>query len=106
MTLVEACAMAERERVRIAVTELPECVRGRLIRVFDEVWIRIGRHVPESERHIVIMHELAHFWRDDPGVMCAYCDDQVVNEAEEFADIFAWAVTSPARGFVLRERET
>src|SRR5262245_36096834 len=105
VALAEATAIARREGILVAVAELPARVRGRLLRVEEQVWIRIGRHVPRNERHIVIMHELAHFWRDDPGVMCAYSDDETVNAIEEFADIFAWAVTSPAREYVLGQNE-
>lgn len=103
VTLKEARTIAAREGIRIAVALLPERIRGRLVRIGDNVWIRIGRHVPHHERHIVIMHELAHFWRDDPGLMAAYMDDETVNPIEEFCEVFAWAVTSPARAFVLNK---
>lgn len=101
VTLREARAIAARERVGIVVTPLPNRIRGRLTRVGERVWIHVGRHVPKGEWHIVLMHELAHLWRDDPGIMCAYSDDETVNAMEEFCDVFAWAVTSPAREYAL-----
>ncbi len=101
VALDEARAIAQREGIRLIVVRLPERIRGRLVRIGERLWIQIGRHIPKHERHIVIMHELAHFWRDDPGLMTAYMDDETVDPMEEFCEVFAWAVTSPAREYVL-----
>lgn len=105
VTMKEALAIAAREGIRVAIADLPRRIRGRLIRVGDVVWIRIARHVPANARHVVIMHELAHFFRDDPGEMAAYMDDETFSRIEEFCDVFAWAVTSPARAFVIPSEE-
>lgn len=105
VTHYEAYTIAAREGIAIALVALPSRIRGRLIRVGERVWIQIGRHVPRNERHLVVMHELVHFWRDDPGVMCAYADHETVNQMEEFCEVFAWAVTSPARCFVIPTSE-
>jgi hypothetical protein len=52
------------------------------------------------------VHELCHYWRDDPGVMSYYSDDVGPSSArEEFADLFAWLVTSPARVHIKGVRE-
>ena len=44
-------------------------------------------------------------WRDDPGVPSYYADGKTGGKRDEFADIFAWLVTSPARVQVKGERE-
>ena len=73
--------------------------RARLVRIGQHVFIQIRRELPRAERVLWGMHELCHFWRDDPGVMC-YHADSGVDESEDFANVFAWAVTSPARVLV------
>ena len=51
------------------------------------------------------MHELCHFWRDDPGVPSYHSDGETGGARDEFADIFAWLVTSPARVHMKGVRE-
>ncbi len=50
------------------------------------------------------MHELCHFWRDDPGHSCYYVnDDHIPSDSELFADLFALVVTcrAPERDWLL-----
>lgn len=101
VTMTDALTIADRERILVAVVDLPERIPGRLIRVGEQVWIRVNRSIAENARAFVVMHELTHFWRDDPGLMATYMDYETVSPMEEFCDVFAWYVTSPAREFVL-----
>lgn len=97
--------IAERERIGVSVVPLPACRPARLVRLGHRVFIQIARSLSREERTVLGFHELAHFWRDDPGVMCYYADQSDDAPREEFCDIFAWAVTSPARQFVKGIRE-
>lgn len=92
--------ICEREQVVVRVVDMPPKQRGRLLRVGSRVFLRLNRCLSRDERTVVGFHELAHYWRDDPGVPCYYADEGDSDSGEEFADIFAWAVTSPARVFV------
>lgn len=92
--------IAERERISVRVVAMPEGQKGRLLRIGQHVFIQLNRLLSRDERTAWGMHELCHFWRDDPGVPCYYGDEYSQQPREEFADIFAWAVTSPARVYV------
>jgi Zn-dependent peptidase ImmA (M78 family) len=99
-------AIARRER--IVIQQLPLSRPGRLVRVDGLAFIQINKALPEAERIVVGMHELCHFWRDDSGEACYNVEDDILlTDAEEFADIFAWVATSPARIYLpgLREED-
>jgi hypothetical protein len=87
--------ICERERIFLRVERL--AVNARLLRYGQDVYIQINRLLDQKARTIFAMHELCHFWRDDPGEMCYYADDHSTHPREEFADVFAWFVTSPHR---------
>lgn len=99
----EFLAIANREGVAVRVLPLPW--PARLIRAGSAVFIQLADRTTHKERTVLGMHELCHFWRDDPGQPCFYADEEDLRPLEEFADIFAWAVTSPARIFVRGLRE-
>lgn len=89
-------AMAHREGITVRVLPLSE--PGRLVRCGARVFIQISDEIPRAERTWVGMHELTHFWRDDPGIPVYYASaDWRHAAAEDFANVFAWLVTSPHR---------
>lgn len=93
----EAIAKRERIDVQLGILSRP----GRLIRMGQHVFIQIDRRLTLAQRTTAALHELCHLWRDDPGEVCYHVeDDAFVSPAEEFADIFAWVATSPARVFL------
>lgn len=97
-------AIASREGVSVRVVPtLP--TPARLVRVGGRALIQFRRDTSRQERTVLGMHELCHFWRDDPGESCFYADEEDERPREEFADIFAWFVTSPARVHVRGLRE-
>lgn len=70
---------------------------ARIMRLGDHVTIQLRRSLSPSEMARYGMHELCHFWRDDPGEPCYYAEDEdVETEDEHFADVFAWAAVSGA----------
>ncbi len=92
-------AIARRERITVMHGLLSR--PGRLIRIGEHVFIQLDRRRSRNEQCITGMHELCHFWRDDPGEPFYNAeDDALESREEEFADIFAWIVTSPAGIFV------
>lgn len=96
-------AIAARECVPVRIVPLPR--PARLIRCGQSACIQLSSRITRAERTVRGMHELCHFWRDDPGESCYYADEHDMRPLEDFADIFAWAVTSPARVFVRGLRE-
>ena len=101
----EFTAICQREGLQVRVVELPDAQRGRLLRVGTHAFIQINRRLPRVDRLLVGMHELCHWFRDDPGVPCYYetADDRTPDE--EFADVFAWWCISPARDALVRRGE-
>lgn len=96
--------MAEREGITIEFRPLSR--PSRLIRFGARVAIQFDKKDPLRPRATDGMHELCHFWRDDPGVACYFlAEDGGASPSEEFANIFAWFVTSSARQFVPGLRE-
>lgn len=96
--------MARREKITVMIGILSR--PGRLIRMGEHVFIQLDKRGNREQRAAAGMHELAHYWRDDPGDVCYHVeDDAFANPAEEFADIFAWVVTSPARIFLKGVRD-
>lgn len=95
--------IAEREPVHVLVVRLSH--EGRLRRVGQHALTQLADRLSRAERIVWGMHERCHFWRDDPGVACYFGDETDRSAGEEFADIFAWAVTPPARVFVRGLRE-
>ena len=98
--------IAEREEIVVRVVELPPWQQARMVRFGQRPFIQLSKRLTRDERTVVGFHELAHFWRDDPGVACYHAEqDDRCHPREDFADIFAWAVTSPARQHVPGIRE-
>lgn len=86
--------MAVREGVRVQL--LPLSRPARLLRLGQHVSIQINRALDMTARARFGMHELCHFWRDDIGQPCYHAEDEwVASELEDFAETFAWVVTSP-----------
>lgn len=103
----EMMAMAKRDGVTVQLVSMPAAQHGQLLRIWGDVFVQINRKLTRAEQTATGMHELCHFWRDDPGVACYYSDGETGGARDEFADIFAWTVTSPARVHVpgLREED-
>ncbi len=104
VTYAEFSMIAVREGIIIRV--VPSLSHAaRLIRVGAATFIQFRRDTSRQERAVLGMHELCHFWRDDPGQACYFADEDDMRPLEEFADVFAWFVTSPARVHVRGLRE-
>lgn len=104
ITYAEFAVIAAREGIAVRVT--PALSRpARLVRAGAAAFIQFRSDTGPGERAVLGMHELCHYWRDDPGQPCYYADGADLSPIEEFADIFAWCVTSPARVFVRGLRE-
>lgn len=88
-------AFCRRERVLLRRCAISD--DARLLRFGQHVCIQLRRSLDEKAATIFAMHELCHFWRDDPGEPCYYADAHSQDPREEFADIFAWYVTTPDR---------
>lgn len=84
-------------REGILIQRVPMATNARLVRYGPAVGLQLNRQLNEKARTVFAMHELCHFWRDDPGEPCFYADDYSKHPREEFADIFAWYVTTPDR---------
>lgn len=97
--------MAQRDGVLVRLVRFPNSQHGRLARVMGHPFVMINRRSTRAEQTMAGMHELCHFWRDDPGVSSYYSDGETGGPRDEFADIFAWLVTSPARVYIKGERE-
>lgn len=95
--------MAEREGITLEYRPLSR--PARLIRFGERVAIQFNKTSDLRSRATDGMHELCHYWRDDPGMACYYADDASGSPSEEFANVFAWFVTSTARQFVPGLRE-
>jgi hypothetical protein len=98
-------AIANREGIHVRLDQLPEFQHGRLVRLWNQPFVLLNRRITRAEQTMAGMHELCHFWRDDPGVSSYYSDGETGGKADEFADIFAWLVTSPARVHIKGVRE-
>lgn len=100
VTYQDFLAIAERERIVVRVVPLSRA--ARLLRIGRWACIQLNKTLSLDERAIYGMHELCHFWRDDPGEACYNAEDNALVDAQEdFADVFAWVVTSTARDFIL-----
>lgn len=98
--------MAQRDGVNVRT--LPLSRPARLLRYGQQVCIQLNRDLNRSARTVYGMHELCHVWRDDPGQACYHADDEaMLTPSEDFADLFSWMSTSPARVFLpgLREED-
>jgi hypothetical protein len=92
-------AIAEREEVAVRVVHLSR--PARLIRIGRHACIQLNKKLTRAERAVPAMHEMCHYWRDDPKEPYYNVEEDVMeSREEEFADIFAWVVTSPARVFL------
>lgn len=89
--------MAARSGVSTRIVPLSR--PARLIRYGQALCIRINYELNHHLRTRYGMHELCHVWRDELGMACIYADDETVakDPSEDFADLFAWYVTSEAR---------
>lgn len=89
--------MAARDGVNVRT--LPLSRPARLLRYGRQVCIQLNRGLSRTARTTYGMHELCHLWRDDPGQSFYHVaeDETLLSESEDFADLFAWVVTSPAR---------
>lgn len=90
--------MATRDGVLVRLASLPALQRARTFAIGDQQFIRLNRSLSIGEQTVEGMHELCHVWRDAPAGMY-YSDELTGGERCEFADFFAWYVTSPARQF-------
>jgi len=98
--------IAAREHIVVRIRQLPEGRTGMLVRVGDDVVMFLSRLLKPNERLWVAMHEMAHFWADDPGEVCYYNIESDKSESEEFCERFAWYCVDPgAREFLHRWRE-
>jgi hypothetical protein len=88
-------AMCAREQILVRFEHMS--AKARLVRYGADVFIQLNRRLDVKLPTIYGMHELCHFWRDDPGEQCYYADDYSQHPREEFADIFAWYVTTSDR---------
>lgn len=93
--------MAERSGIHVRVVPLSR--PARLIRYGSVLCIRINENLSYHLRALYGVHELCHAWRDELGISCIYADEETVakDPNEDFADLFAWYVTSEA-GFYQR----
>lgn len=90
--------MAHREGVRVRVVDLSR--PAQLLRVGHRSFIQVNAQQSRAARTEHGMHELVHFWRDDPGVPVYHAEDEwVASSEEDFANHFAWIVCSPSRIF-------
>lgn len=103
---IDFVRMAKRDGIRVSVIGLSR--PARLIRFEGCVCIQLRSSLNRSERTKYGMHELCHAWRDDPGRSFYHAEEAGVRSpSEDFADLFAWVVTSPARVYQpgLREED-
>lgn len=97
VTFNDMLTIAVRERISVRVVNFPDAQHGRLVRIWGRPFIMLNRQSTRAEQTMAGMHELCHFWRDDPGAVSYFSDGETGGARDEFADIFAWLVTSPAR---------
>jgi len=103
--LEEMKCISRREGIVVCFVDFPASQKGRLMRLWGRVYILLNESSTRAEQAMDGMHELCHFWRDDPGVPSYYSDGETGGVRDEFADIFAWVVTSPARAHIKGVRE-
>lgn len=85
--------IAKRDGVLLRVCRLSR--PARLIRYDRHICIQVNEALARPARALYALHELCHVWRDDPGQGCYHADDEAQSSpSEEFADTFAWMVTS------------
>lgn len=88
--------IARREGIGVRCTSLSH--PGRLVR-FGRQWeIQVCEDLNESERAVVGVHELVHFWRDREDEPAIYSTDLwMPDPREDFANLVAWFLTTPHR---------
>jgi hypothetical protein len=101
----EMKAMALRDGVFVRLDRMPATQHGRLVRLWNQPYVLLNRRITRAEQTMAGMHELCHFWRDDPGQASFYSDGETGGKRDQFADIFAWTVCSPARVHIKGVRE-
>lgn len=97
VSFADAVTMAKRDGVTVRAVTMADAQDGRLVRIWGGAYVLVNRAKTRVEQTMAAMHELCHFWRDDPGVSSYYSDGETGGASDEFADIFAWTVTSPER---------
>jgi hypothetical protein len=103
VTYEKFLAIAARDQIAVQLVTLPDRQRARTFPVGRQQYIQLNRSMAPGELATQGMHELCHVWRDKPIDGAYYSDELTGGPACEFADIFAWRVTSPARQFFDRE---
>lgn len=89
--------MAHRDGVAVRSVRLPNWQKGRAFAIGQHMHIRLNRSLSRHEQTVAGMHELCHLWRDGIRLAPYYSDEVTGGASCEFADIFAWYVTSAAR---------
>lgn len=89
--------MAARDHIHVRLVQLPERQRARTFSVGRHQFIQLNKAMAPGEQALQGMHELCHIWRDGPTTGAYYSDELTGGDSCEFADMFAWFVTSPAR---------
>jgi hypothetical protein len=103
VTWREFKTICAREGISFRVLDLSR--PARLLRLGNRVGIQLNRSLDYTRRTREGMHELCHHWRDDLGESCLYSDDDTLQQPrEDFAETFAWYITSPARIFLDHRR--
>src|SRR5687767_13366933 len=85
VTYHEFLAIAERESIGVGIVSLAR--HARLVLMGHSVFIQLNQSLSRAARTVYGMHELCHFWRDDPGEPCYNAEDTALaSPAENFAD--------------------
>lgn len=88
--------IAQREGIRVRRTPLSR--PGRLVRYGNTWEIQLADDLDQSRLAVVGCHELVHFWRDRLDEPALYAgEDWEHDPKEDFANLAAWYLTSPAR---------
>lgn len=94
VTLGGMLRMAARDNVAVAFVRLPRQQKARTLMLGGVPHIRINRSQSRYECTTSGLHELCHIWRDGLRSSPYYSDELTGGASCEFADIFAWYVTS------------
>lgn len=95
---VEFIAICQRESITVRVRDLGGGQAAELVRLWGRVFIVINENTEKKERAQLGMHELTHYWRDDPKMPVYYATADWRNSPEEdFANVFSWMVTTTPR---------
>ena len=70
-------AIAKREHITVQLVLLSR--PGRLLRIGEHVFIQLDKRLSVTDRTLAGMHEMCHFWRDDPGEACYNVEDDALS---------------------------